>query len=88
MEEISKTKINNLNKRITSLKAFEKPAEIHESAVIRPDTLYLYGTDFMSTRDIKMYIGTQFPQIDIKWINDSSCTVTFQDEAQAEQAYM
>ena len=61
MEQISKTKINKLNKRITSLKAFEKPAEITEGAVIREDTLYLYGTDFMSTRDIKFYIGTQFP---------------------------
>ena len=42
----------------------------------------------MSTRDIKMYIGTQFPQIEIIWINDSSCTVTFPDEEQTEQAYM
>ena len=88
VEEISKTKINQLNKRITSLKAYEKPAEIGESAIIRPDTLYLYGTDFMSTRDIKFYIGTQFPQIDIKWINDSSCTIIFPDEEQANQAYM
>ena len=73
-------KINKLNKRITSLKAYEKPAEIHESAIIKPDTLYLYGTDFMSTRDIKLYIGTQFPQIHIQWINDSSCTISFEDE--------
>lgn len=35
-----------------------------------------------------MYLGTQFPQIEIMWINDSSCTVTFPDEAQTEQAYM
>ena len=63
------------------MKAFEKPAEIHESAIIRPDTLYLYGTDFMSTKDIKLYIGTQFPEIEIKWINDSSCSVVFPNEA-------
>lgn len=35
-----------------------------------------------------MYLGTQFPQIEITWINDSSCTLTFPDEAQTEQAYM
>ena len=42
----------------------------------------------MSTRDIKFYIGTQFPEIDIKWINDSSCTIKFPDKTQTEQAYM
>ena len=88
MEQVSKTKITKLNKRITSLKAFEKPAEIQADAVIREDSLYLYGTDFMSTRDIKMYVGTQFPHIDIKWINDSSCTLNFPDKEQADQAYM
>lgn len=42
----------------------------------------------MSTRDIKLYIGTQFPTMEIKWINDSSCTVTFLAKEEAEQAYM
>ena len=59
------TKINKLNRRITSLKAFEKPAEIHESAQIKDDTLYLYGTDYMSTQDIRIYFGTYFPRIEI-----------------------
>jgi len=71
------TKISKLNKRITSLKAYEKPAEIHPDAKINETSLYLYGTDFMSTRDIKFYLGTQFPEIEIKWINDSSCTLQF-----------
>jgi len=31
----------------------------------------------MSTRDNKFYLGTQFPEIEIKWINDSSCTLQF-----------
>ena len=84
MEDVSKSKINQLNKRITSLKAFEKPAEISASAVIREDSLYLYGTDYMSTRDIKEYLGTQFPSIEIKWINDSSCTLQFTSKEEAE----
>ena len=57
-ERVSKTKINQLNKRITSLKAFEKPAEIKAGAEIIPDSLYLYGVDWMSNKDIKNYIGT------------------------------
>ena len=40
------------------MKAFEKPAEINPDAVIKEDALYLYGTDYMSTRDIKEYLGT------------------------------
>ena len=88
VEDVSKSKINQLNRRITSLKAFEKPAEISASAVIREDSLYLYGTDYMSTRDIKEYLGTQFPSIEIKWINDSSCTLQFTSKEEAEQAYM
>ena len=54
-------KIKKLNKRITSLKAYEKPVEIKQDAKIIEDSLYLYGTDFMSTNDIKSYIGAQFP---------------------------
>ena len=42
----------------------------------------------MSTRDIKGYIGTQFPEIDISWINDSSCKIVFPSKEQADQAYM
>lgn len=88
VEQVSKTKINKLNRRITSLKAFEKPAEIQADAQIRDEALYLYGTDYMSTRDIKFYVGTQFPEVEIKWINDSSCTLTFQNKEEAEQAYL
>ena len=42
----------------------------------------------MSTGDIKMYMGTQFPDLLIKWINDSSCTLKFNSKEDAEQAYM
>ena len=42
----------------------------------------------MSTRDIKFYLDTQFPEIEIKWINDSSCTLQFPTKDKAEQAYM
>ena len=66
------------------MKAFEKPVEIKDGAKILPDTLYLYGTDYMSNKDIQLYIGTQFPDNEIKWINDSSCTIKLPSEELAE----
>ena len=49
--------ITNLEKKVNQLKSFEKPEEIKRTAVITEDSLYLYGTDFMSTGDIKDYMG-------------------------------
>ena len=50
--------------------------------------MYLYGTDFMSTGDIRVYIGLQYPNIEINWINDSSCTLKFQTNEEAAEAYL
>ena len=49
-----------------------------------PEALYLYGTDFMSTEDIAThYMGARFSEIKVSWINDSSCKLTFPDDATA-----
>ena len=87
VDKVASCKINQLNKRITSLKAFEKPVEIKEGATILADTVYLYGTDYMSNSDINQYIGTQFPEHVIKWINDSSCTIKLPSPELAEQMF-
>ena len=87
VDQVASSKINQLNKRITSLKAFEKPVGIAEGANILSDTVYLYGTDYMSNKDIKAYIGTQFPDHEIKWINDSSCTIKLATQEMAEQMF-
>jgi hypothetical protein len=42
----------------------------------------------MSTDDIKDYMGIQFPDIIVTWINDSSCTIKFVSKEQAAEAYM
>ena len=63
-----------------------KPEEIKETAVIIPDSLYLYGTDYMSNKDIKYYL-IHFPHVRIKWINDSSCTLNFASPEEADRAY-
>lgn len=69
--------ITNLEDKVNQLKSFEKPEEIKRTAVITEDSLYLYGTDFMSTGDLKDYMGIQYPDIYVTWINDSSCTIKF-----------
>ena len=76
-EVMPSTTITNLENKVSQLRSFEKPEEIKRSAVITEDSLYLFGTDFMSTGDIKDYMGIQFPDIFVTWINDSSCTIKF-----------
>lgn len=44
----------------------------------RLDTIYLYGTDDMSTQDVFKYFDGYGPE-SIEWINDSSCNIIFRD---------
>ena len=82
----AETKIQQLEQRITKIHYVEKPEEIKSSAIIKEDTLYLYGTDFMSTDEIKLYM-MQFPDMKVQWINDSSCTLQFKSNEEAAEAY-
>ena len=53
------------------------------------DTIYLYGVDYMSTNDIKTYLerySSNKELLEVKWINDSSCTVKFESEELAKKA--
>lgn len=51
----------------------------------RLDTIYLYGTDEMSTEDIFTYFK-DFGAACVEWINDSSCNVIFLDMQTATRA--
>jgi hypothetical protein len=51
---------------------FEERADAPSDAPRRPDAVYLYGVDVMSTADIKGYFGNYAPRF-VEWINDSSC---------------
>lgn len=79
-------RIEKLENRITRLHNVSKPEQIQESAKICEDTLYLYGTDYMSNSDIRDYF-LRFPSVQIKWINDSSCTLQFHSFEEAAEAY-
>jgi len=50
----------------------EERADAPPDAPRRPDAVYLYGVDVMSTADIKSYFGDYGPRF-VEWINDSSC---------------
>lgn len=63
-------------------KAF--PIPILLSSTILGDSLYLYGVDFMSTKDVEQYFERysyenenqeRSENFKVKWINDSSCVV-------------
>lgn len=50
--------------------------------------LYLYGTDNMSTADIEEeYMGGRYPEMMVKWINDSSCVLTFPTKESAAECF-
>lgn len=51
---------------------FEERNEAPPDAPRRPEAVYLYGIDVMSTADVKAYFGDYGPRF-VEWINDSSC---------------
>jgi prolyl-tRNA editing enzyme YbaK/EbsC (Cys-tRNA(Pro) deacylase) len=51
--------------------------EFNPFAPLRPNTLYCYGVDFLSTKDVLAAFGDYAPQ-NIEWIDDSSCNVVFE----------
>jgi len=60
----------------------DAPKPIEKGSVIVPDALYVYGVDYMNTFEIKTYFerySTDKEKIIVNWINDSSCTVKFED---------
>ena len=72
----AETRIENLENRINKLHNVSKPDEIKSEAIIIEDKLYLYGTDFMSTKEIRLHF-LRYPEVQVQWINDSSCTLQF-----------
>lgn len=83
--------MNILQRRLDFAKHKEAPKPIQSNSVILPQAIYLYGVDYMSTLDIKSYFerfATNKDALEVSWINDSSCKVVFESEAQAKKAYV
>ena len=51
----------------------------------RSEAIYLYGVDYLSTRDCLSYFSAYGPLF-VEWINDSSAVVVFSDPASAKRA--
>lgn len=49
-----------------------------EGIVMRPETIHLYGVDYMNNKMIASYFGDA--KIKIEWLNDSSCNIAFTSE--------
>ena len=60
----AETRIENLENRINKLHNVSKPDEIKSEAVIIEDKLYLYGTDFMSTKEIRLHF-MRYPEVHV-----------------------
>eukprot|EP01017_Pseudomicrothorax_dubius_P003321 TRINITY_DN10449_c0_g1_i2.p1 TRINITY_DN10449_c0_g1~~TRINITY_DN10449_c0_g1_i2.p1 ORF type:complete len:419 (-),score=85.05 TRINITY_DN10449_c0_g1_i2:28-1284(-) len=58
-----------------------------DERTIRPDTLHVYGVDYMSESDVLRYFTTYNP-IRVEWINDSSCNVVFSSPDEVRRTMM
>jgi hypothetical protein len=65
--------------------ALEAPADAPADAAPRPEAVYLYGVDLMSTGDCLRYF-TEYGPTFVEWINDSACVVLFADGGSAARA--
>jgi hypothetical protein len=72
------------------------PLPILKDSTIQDDSIYLYGVDFMSTKDVENYfkrfstameIEGEPSEFKVNWINDSSCTVKLPSAEMAQKAY-
>jgi len=73
------------------------PVPILAGSEIVPDSLYLYGVDFMSTDNVREYFSRYFRDSEMTveeqnkaviWINDSSCVIKLPSAERATKAYL
>lgn len=89
--EESQRILNILQRRLDFAKHKEAPKPILSDSVVIPEGILLYGVDYMSTLDIKTYFerfASNKDSLEVSWINDSSCKVIFESEANARKAYL
>jgi hypothetical protein len=54
---------------------------------IRYDVLHLFGTEEMSTDDVKRFFDTYDPHYKLEWVSDSACNIVFDSNSVAKDAY-
>lgn len=81
-----KKNMQKLERQIAWKTNKDQPKEIQQGSQVIETSLYLYGTDFMSTGDVNKYFSIFDPK-QVQWINDSSCVVSFEDPTKCALAY-
>ncbi|GAX84599.1 hypothetical protein CEUSTIGMA_g12020.t1 [Chlamydomonas eustigma] len=66
---------------------FEERLDVDPSIERRPDAVYLYGVDVMSTKDVLSYFSDYGPSY-VEWLNDSACNVLFAEASSAKRAML
>ncbi|KXZ55537.1 hypothetical protein GPECTOR_2g1086 [Gonium pectorale] len=64
---------------------YETRKEVGANVERRPEAVYLYGVDVMSTKEVLSYFSEYGP-VFVEWIDDSSCNVLFADGNSAKRA--
>ena len=82
----AKKMLHRLTKKLEFLKHKEPPRRIQLEEEMSMDTLYLYGVDYMSTKEVKEYFKS-FKEPEVTWINDSACRIKFESQDLALNAY-
>jgi hypothetical protein len=70
---------------VMDVDALEAPADPTPDAAPRPEAVYLYGVDLLSTSDCLRYF-TEYGPTFVEWLNDSACVVVFADAPSALRA--
>jgi uncharacterized protein (DUF1330 family) len=91
-----KREVIKLEKRLEWTEHKAPPLPILKDSVMLSDSLYLYGVDFMSTKDVENYfkrfsnsmeVEGEPSEFKVNWINDSSCVVKLPSAEMAQKAY-
>ncbi|GFR48894.1 hypothetical protein Agub_g10839, partial [Astrephomene gubernaculifera] len=64
---------------------YEQRREVGSDVERRPNAIYLYGVDVMSTKEVLSYF-TEYGPVFVEWLDDSSCNVLFSDANSAKRA--
>ncbi|GLI68096.1 hypothetical protein VaNZ11_012421 [Volvox africanus] len=64
---------------------YEQRREVGKEIERRPNAIYLYGVDVMSTKEVLSYFSDYGP-VFVEWLDDSSCNVLFDDSNSVKRA--
>jgi hypothetical protein len=82
--------MEKLTRKLEFARHKDAPRPIEKGSAVIPDAIYVYGVDYMNTFEIKTYFerySSGKEAVEVKWINDSSCTVKLENEEFIKKAF-